>query len=79
MTTDLTTRLVSSSTSFLEPGALVPGLGIVVEERLCLELEVELELELCSWRWLLVVEWWLRVGPVPLRCLLLELEDPAEW
>ena len=49
-----------------------------MEDLLCLELEVELELELCSWRWLLVVEWWLRVGPVPLRCLLLELEDPAE-
>ena len=69
MTTDLTTLLVSSSTTFL---------GAVAEERLCFELEEE-ELELCSWRWLLVVEWWLRVGSVLLRWRLLELDDPAEW
>ena len=50
-----------------------------MEDLLCLELEVELELELCSWRWLLVVEWWLRVGSVRFRWRLLELEDPAEW
>ena len=69
VTTDFTTLLVSSPTTFLgspwlELWALWPVLESVAEERLCLELEVELELELCSWRWLLVAERWLLLGSV---------------